>query len=159
MNKPEPEPRAHPASRLSPQTPTNTHISSTFPPHFLVSPHFPFHSPLNSNIWGSRESKAREEKRVWSTKAAAVYENLQLCRGSLRRAGRRDWSRGGHVDSSNGNLFPTRLHPQLLFSTAHPLNSCNTTFFSEPLLTTRAWKCCRSSCSCTCAKKKKKKVG
>lgn len=48
-------------------------------------------------------------------KTAPVYENLQLCRGSLRLGGLVDWSPAVMWTRRNGNLFPMRLYCSCCF--------------------------------------------
>lgn len=80
---------------LSHGTPSHAHV-------FLLSRKIQtFHS--------LEKIKMAMRKRVRGTKTAAVYENLQLCLGSLRLARLGDWLLRGHVDSRHGNLFPMRL--------------------------------------------------
>lgn len=48
-------------------------------------------------------------------KTAPVYENLQLCRASLRLGGLADWSPAVMWTRRNGNLFPMRLYCSCCF--------------------------------------------
>lgn len=59
-----------------------------------------------STFRASHKNKDGDERGVQSTKTAAVYENLQLCRGSLRLARRADWSLAVMWTAGMGTYFP-----------------------------------------------------
>ena len=119
------------------------------------------------------EIKMAKGQNVPRTKTAAVYENLQLCLGSLRLARLPDWLLAVMWPSSNGNLFPMRSHRSssccfpalvhLTLGTQPFLDSC-----VFVLIVAAAWKvrdapwwrlcaapCWCASCVCVCARVRK----
>lgn len=95
-----------PFSHLQTKSTSSAMSISPKSPYAFPSLHFLCHPASNVIISGRGENKDGDEKARLKHKTTAVYENLQLCHGSLRLARLQDWLLWVMWTAGMGTYFP-----------------------------------------------------